>query len=88
MNAGKIVLTKMEQIAINARRLPNVSFTSLAYHLRPSWLYDAYRTIRRDGALASRSRSTTRALADRRKSTARGDKPVSVECLTSRGRVS
>lgn len=51
MNAGKIVLTKMEQIAINARRLPNVSFTSLAYHLKPSWLYDAYRTIRRDGAI-------------------------------------
>jgi len=50
MNAGKIVSTKMEQIAINARRLPNVSFTSLSYHLKPSWLYDAYRTIRRDGA--------------------------------------
>lgn len=50
MNAGKFVLTEMEQIAVNAKRLPNISFTSLAYHLKPSWMYDAYRTIRRDGA--------------------------------------
>ena len=45
------VSTKQEQIAKNARTLPTVSFTSLAYHIDLKWLYVAYKAVRRDGAV-------------------------------------
>ena len=45
------VLTKQQRIAENARRLPQVSFTSLAYHMDVSWLKEAWRRTRKDGAV-------------------------------------
>lgn len=45
-----LVLTKQEQIAENAKILPGVSFTSLAYHMDLEWLHEAYRQTRKDGA--------------------------------------
>jgi hypothetical protein len=35
------VLTKQQRIAQNAERLPEVSFTSIAYHMDLGWLYEA-----------------------------------------------
>jgi RNA-directed DNA polymerase len=51
MNTEENVSTKMEQIAVNAKRLPEVSFTSLAHHVDLRWLYEAYKETRKDGAL-------------------------------------
>jgi RNA-directed DNA polymerase len=48
---AKNVLTKQAQIALNAKRLPEVSFTSLAYHMDIGWMYEAYRQTRKDGAV-------------------------------------
>ncbi|MBN2547296.1 MAG: group II intron reverse transcriptase/maturase [Spirochaetes bacterium] len=45
------VSTKQKQIALNAKRLPDVSFTSIAYHMDLGWLYEAYRQTRKDGAV-------------------------------------
>jgi retron-type reverse transcriptase len=45
------VSTKMQQIAINAERMPQASFTSLAYHLDMEWMYEAYKETRKDGAV-------------------------------------
>ena len=47
---GKVSM-KMQQIAINAERMPQVSFTSLAYHLDIEWMYEAYKETRKDGAV-------------------------------------
>jgi group II intron reverse transcriptase/maturase len=44
------VSTKQEQIARNARNLPEVSFTALSYHIDVGWLYEAYKAVRKDGA--------------------------------------
>jgi group II intron reverse transcriptase/maturase len=44
------VYTKQQQIAENAKRLPNVSFTSLAYHMDIAWMFEAYMQTRSDGA--------------------------------------
>jgi len=51
MNTEEYVSTKMEQIALNAKRLPEVSFTSLAHHVDLRWLYEACKATRKDGAL-------------------------------------
>jgi len=51
MDTEEHVSTKMEQIAVNAKRLREVSFTSLAHHIDQWWLYEAYRNTRKDGAL-------------------------------------
>jgi RNA-directed DNA polymerase len=51
MDTRDSVSTKMEQIATNAKRLPDVSFTSLAYHIDLKWLYEAFKETRRDGAV-------------------------------------
>ena len=51
------VLTKQQRIAENARRLPQVSFTSLAYHMDVSWLKEAWRRTRKDGAVGVDNRS-------------------------------
>lgn len=51
MDAEDHVSTEMEQIAVNAKRLREVSFTSLAHHIDERWLYESYKNTRRDGAL-------------------------------------
>jgi len=45
------VSTKMQQIALNAERMPHASFTSLSYHLDMEWMYEAYKGTRKDGAV-------------------------------------
>ena len=42
--------TKQQRIAENARRLPGVSFSSLAYHIDLEWMRAAYAMTRKDGA--------------------------------------
>lgn len=51
MNTDKTVSTKMQQIAFNAERMPQVSFTSLSYHVDMEWMYEAYKETRKDGAV-------------------------------------
>jgi hypothetical protein len=53
------VSTKQRQIARLARIHPEVSFTSLAYHIDLRWLLEAYQRTRKDGRLP---RSTPRIL--------------------------
>jgi len=48
---SKEVLTKQERIAQLAKIHPEVSFTSLAYHIDLKWLLEAYRRTRKDGAV-------------------------------------
>ena len=43
------VSTKQEQIALNAKRMPEASFSSLAHHIDVAWLYEAYKQTRKDG---------------------------------------
>ena len=45
------VSTKQERIAENARRLPEVSFTTLAHNMDEKWMYEAYRQTRKDAAV-------------------------------------
>lgn len=45
------VSTKMQQIALNAERMPHASFTSLSYHLDLEWMNEAYKETRKDGAV-------------------------------------
>jgi RNA-directed DNA polymerase len=51
MESIDTVLTKQERIAQLARIHPELSFTSLAYHIDLSWLLEAYRLTRKDGAV-------------------------------------
>ena len=51
MDTLDMVSTKMQQIAQNAERMPQVSFTSLSYHLDLKWMYEAYKETRKDGAV-------------------------------------
>ena len=51
MDTLDTVSTKMQQIVLNAERMPQVSFTSLSYHLDPEWMYEAYKETRKDGAV-------------------------------------
>lgn len=44
------VSTKQERIAKNARNLPEASFTSIAYRIDMEWMYEAYQSVRKDGA--------------------------------------
>ena len=44
------VYTKQQRIAELARLMPDLSFTSLAYHIDLEWMYEAYRRTRKDGA--------------------------------------
>jgi len=46
----KSVLTKQQRIAELAQRLPELAFTSLAYHIDLQWLEEAYHRTRKDGA--------------------------------------
>ncbi|MCK5008280.1 MAG: hypothetical protein KAR73_12895, partial [Spirochaetales bacterium] len=45
------VSTKQRRIAELARIHPEVSFTSLAYHIDLRWLHGAYKRTRKDGAV-------------------------------------
>jgi len=45
------VSTKQRQIAELARIHPEVSFTSLAYHIELRWLYEAFQRTRKDAAV-------------------------------------
>lgn len=45
------VSTKQQRIAENAKKLPDVSFCSLAHHIDIHWLYQAFEKTRKDGAL-------------------------------------
>ena len=45
------VSTKQRRIAELARIHPEVSFTSLAYHIDLRWLHEAYKRTRKDGAV-------------------------------------
>ena len=45
------VLTKQRRIAELAGIHPDVSFSSLAYHIDLEWLYEAYQRTRKDGAV-------------------------------------
>jgi len=47
MDTEDIVSTKMEQIALNAKRLPDVSFTSLSHHMDLIWLYEAFKNTKK-----------------------------------------
>jgi len=44
------ISTKLEQIAMLAKRSPKMAFTSLAHHIDLEWLREAYRRTRKDGA--------------------------------------
>ena len=50
MESEHSVSTKQRRIAENAKRLPEVSFTSLSYHMDLEWMQEAYRRTRKDGA--------------------------------------
>ena len=50
MDTSEVVSTKMEQIALNAKRLPDVSFTSLSYHIDLMWLDEARKAVKTDVA--------------------------------------
>jgi group II intron reverse transcriptase/maturase len=47
----KSVYTKQQRIAELAKRMTDVGFTSLAYYIDLEWLQEAYRLIRKDGAV-------------------------------------
>jgi group II intron reverse transcriptase/maturase len=47
---SKEVYTKQQRIAELAKLHPQLSFTSLAYHIDTEWLAEAYRLTRKDGA--------------------------------------
>lgn len=44
------VSTKLQRIATLARQAPDMAFTTLAHHIDPEWLREAYRRTRKDGA--------------------------------------
>ena len=45
------ISTKRGQIAKLAREMPGVALTSLSHHIDLSWLLEAYRRTRKDGAV-------------------------------------
>jgi RNA-directed DNA polymerase len=44
------VYTKQQRIAELGKRMPDASFTSLAYYIDLEWMYEAYRRTRKDGS--------------------------------------
>jgi len=53
------VSTKLERIAKLAREKPGVSLLTLAHHIDVSWLHEAYRRTRKDGAPGVDGQSAT-----------------------------
>ncbi len=46
-----VVSTKQQRIAELAKQSKEMRFTSLAYHMDPNWMFEAYYQTRRDGAV-------------------------------------
>lgn len=44
------VCTKLDRIAMLARRMPGVALTTLAHHIDVDWMREAYRRTRKDAA--------------------------------------
>lgn len=44
------VCTKLDRIAMLARRMPGVALTTLAHHIDADWMHEAYRRTRKDAA--------------------------------------
>lgn len=44
------ISTKLERIALLAKKMPGVPLTTLAHHIDVNWLHEAYRRTRKDGA--------------------------------------
>ena len=73
----KTVSTKLERIAGLAKRMPGVSLQTLAHHIDIEWMREAYRRVRKDGAVgvdgqtadeyAKNLESNLRSLLDRAK---------------------
>src|SRR5262249_17032915 len=47
---SETISTRQQTIATRARQAPELSFTSLNHHIDLTWLYEAYRRTRKDGA--------------------------------------
>src|SRR6186713_3304645 len=72
------VSTKLERIAMLAKRMPGVSLQTLAHHIDIVWMREAHHRVRKDGAVgvdgqtadeyAKNLESNLRALLDRMKS--------------------
>jgi RNA-directed DNA polymerase len=50
LSGSETISTRQQTIAKLARQAPQMSFTSLNHHLDLSWLHEAYRRTRKDGA--------------------------------------
>jgi len=48
--SSESVSTKLERIAQQAKRAPELAFRSLAHHIDIEWLHEAYKRTRKDGA--------------------------------------
>jgi len=48
--SSESVSTKLERIAHQAKRAPELAFRSLAHHIDIEWLHEAYKRTRKDGA--------------------------------------
>jgi group II intron reverse transcriptase/maturase len=48
---AEVVSTRQRRIAENAKKRPDVSFSSIAYHMDTWWLYEAYKRTRKNGAV-------------------------------------
>lgn len=48
---SRTVYTKQQRIAALAKQLPDVSFTSLAYHIDEEWMKEAHHQTRKDAAV-------------------------------------
>lgn len=59
------VYTRQQRIAANARAHPERAFTSLAHHMDRAWLEEAYRRVRKDGAVGVDGQTAAAFEADR-----------------------
>ena len=50
ISGSETISTRQQTIAKLARQAPEMSFTSLNHHIDLSWMYEAYRRTRKDGA--------------------------------------
>ena len=55
----EIVSTRQQRIAELARQSPQMGFTSLNHHLDLTWLHEAYRRTRKDGAVGVDGQTAT-----------------------------
>jgi RNA-directed DNA polymerase len=57
-SSSTTISTRLERIATLARQAPTMSLTTLAHHIDVSWLCEAYRRTRKDGARGIDGRSS------------------------------